>query len=309
MTLENWTLGTLMAQIREEFSVKNTGDENSRIRNKINQALTWLVGMRPNWPWLRKELTVDVSDSVTGTVSATRGSKVVTVAPESVVDLSGIVPRDIFVPGSQASDATEGYLVESFSTPQINIISQYRGTTSSSLVARIQKGWFQLPEDFIRLETISRLDRLDAACMVKKSPKIFDEIKKQRLGVGLRDTIYTTTKDPLGTDERIYLGVYPFISSLTTMQGTYWADPAALVNDSDVPPAPRNDRTVLFHFACWFYAQSKGAPSVQFHKEQAMIRLDKMTNEYEFDDNDDAPDPVNDPAAWIQGPENYPEFH
>lgn len=298
MVLESWDLGTLRGQIRDELNLKSEATVNSQIDDKVNQAVSWICRQRPNWPWMRKEFVIDIAAAGTGVGDFTQGST-------SANWDSGTNPagRDILIVSDSTRDATNGYLVTAFSSPTITLQSQYREATVANKTFQLQTGYKALPTDFLRMDTASDLDSVSGDRLRYATPKLFDHIKRRETGGGVGlPRYYSIVPDPVSLDTSgFYIAFFPYISALTTVQGYYYADPQKLVNDGDVPAIPRNDRSTLFYFACWFMATAKGNERSGIYQNQALDQLRIMLDEYDMSDDLDMSE-LRDASNWITFP-------
>lgn len=309
--IEDWTLGTLKRQIRDEMGLQDTAVQNTVIVDKINLAQSWIVRRRPNWPWLKKEYILDISKDKVGNADFTQGSKTVTF-------YSGTpLKRDIVIPSSATGDQTNGYLITNVVpyvqqpgtalSPAIftaTIQSQFRPPNIGFGDCRMQTGFAQLPKDFIRFDTSADLDSLSGDRIRWRLPKAFDEIKRLQPGPGLGNRYYTVKPDPLGEEKRMYIAFFPYISKLTTIQGDYYAMPDRLVQDSDIPAITVGDRDVLLYFSLWFMSQKIASEQSVFYRDQALSELDRMTKEYALSEDDDTGGFSD--VDWVAPPASYP---
>lgn len=302
MVLQDWTLGTLLQDLRTEFGLADTGEANTALASAINKAQAWVVRRRPNWPWLRKEHLIDVPVATSATVTVTQGSR-------TVVSTSLPTVRDVFVAGESLADGTDGYLVTAVGAGSFTLQSQYRSANATGASCTFQKGWFQLPDDFLRLESIYRMYDITGERVYYKSPAEFERIRAQAFGAGIRETLFTVTNDPLSLTHSRFLAVYPFIAGQTTFKLVYWKDVPSLIGYSDVPTIPRNDRPVLFNFAAWFYAQSQGKDTTEFYRDLALQALRDMEKEYDYVDTVENDEDPGYRGEWVPLPPEYPELY
>lgn len=301
MVLEDWTLGTILRQVREEFGLPDQVDTNRKIIDKINQAIGWLVARNQSWPWLRTEFVVDVSPGSTGVGSFTKGSRTVAVASGSVS------LRDIILVGDSTADATSGYLVTDDPSGSIILQSQYRGDTVSDATFQIQKGFCRLPDDFIRLVGTSDLSAINTTSLKYAPPAQFDVIKRARNVSSLIQRYYTVKPDPIGLARNFYLALFPYMASLTTLQGEYFRVPPKLLDLSDVPIVPLQDSPILLYVACWLSAITEGDEKAVLYQEQAISLIEAAAKEYQLSDDLNVREIFFEPN-WIQGPANFPIF-
>lgn len=282
MVLESYDVGTLKQELRQDTGFESDSANDERLLAKINQAQSWIVRARPNWPWQRKELSLDVPVQQTGTASVTQGSTTCVVASGSPIPST----RDVLVFGSSSSgDGSIGYLVTAVSGQDVTLQSQFRGATNATVSYHIQTGYMELPDDFLRMDLATDVIDQSSRRFTYMDTARFTSIKRSDV-VGLGDRIYTIKPDPLNSTGKFYLAVYPYISTLTTLQGEYFFDPPKLVNDSDVPIVPRNDRLCLFYFAAWFISQAVGVEDkALLYRDQAMSQMQTMKDQAGLSDD------------------------
>ena len=307
MALEDYTLSTIRSRIAEEFG-KDSTDTNfkTRVNNRINDAQLWVTKARPNWPWLLKELVIDISplDDITDTADFTKGSTTV-----ANVGLA-LQERDIISAESAVGVVTSGYMVTSFAGNTATLQSQYRGDTASSADVSVSYGYFQLPSDFLRLEEVEEVDSLTSTSLIYKSPMEFEKIKRKGSLAGINTTYYTVKPDPLTTVGNMYLSVFPYQTVAKTYQGNYWMDPPKLVNDTDVPTVPRVDRTTLLDTSYWFVSTllKLDADRINFYRAQALDSLQRMQAQWDLSSEPNLMDQGLLEPGFIQGPAGYPRF-
>lgn len=312
MVLEHYDLGSIRAEIRLEFGQEDTGLNNARVDNKINQAQAWVAGRR-DWPWMRTEHIVDIGASVSGYGVFTKGSRVCSIYDQDGVALpSGIGVRDIISLSSSAGDQTTGYLIAAISGTTVTLSSQFRGNTNtlSSLVAvTATKGYFELPEDFLRGESLVRQDTLGDWRPIFRGTKECEFIRNNTIGISLRRQVYTVTTDPLATSKRYFLAVYPYVGEVCSFKLPYHRVVPKLINGSDEPIIPLNDRIVLIHAGSWFFGQSIGNERAPLYRDMALQKIQDMLKHVDLMDEEEI-DSVfsSDPSGYIPGPNNFPMF-
>lgn len=308
MGLDEYTFGSLISRIRSEFGETDNPDTNEVIGNKINGALLWICKRR-KWPFMRKELAVDVGDSTTVMATINRGSNVLSLVAPAVTPQV----RDWFTPGNTTDSGGDGYMISAVGpTDTFYLASQYRGVSLVASSAGIQKGTFELPADFARMEgRLKQSDPLGIGDMTYVSPVSFRDYMRSFRAFALRERIYTVQSDPLGLTNKYYLCVYPFISTLLTLHGGYWRVPQQMTSNSDIPIIPPEHRDVIFYFACWFYAQSKGTvETVTLYQQQAMETLKLMSDSVDMvDEEENMSVSSSDPSSYIMPPSNYEDFN
>lgn len=299
--LEDWTLGTLLRQVREEFGLADQEDINRKITDKVNQAIGWLVARKQSWPWMRTEFVLDVKQSSTGVGSFTKGSL-------GVVLTSGSIElRDVVLVSDSPTDATSGYLVTDSSSINLTLQSQYRGETVAGAAFQIQKGFFRLPDDFIRLVGTSDLSAINVSSLKYTPPAQFDILKRERNVSSLVQRYYTVKPDPIGLDGNFYLAVFPYMASLSTLQGEYFRIPPKLQNNADRPIVSRQDSTILLYVAFWLFSISESSDRSSIYESQAITLIEAASKEYNLSsDLNTSPTPFE--PDWVQGPATFPRF-
>lgn len=72
MVFEDYTLSGMRDRLRNDYGLENTTDNNEVIRDKINDAITWVVRRRPNWPWMEMKGYLNTDPSVAGSAIVTQ---------------------------------------------------------------------------------------------------------------------------------------------------------------------------------------------------------------------------------------------
>lgn len=302
MVLEQWNLGTLLRQVREEFGLTDQEDTNRKITDKVNHAVAWLIQVRQNWPWMRTDFVLDTPAGTQAIISLTQGSRTAT-----FISGSPISPRDVLVMSAIGGDGVNGYIVTEVVGPTITLQSQYRGSTDPVAIVQIQTGFMRLPDDFIRLVSNNSLDSISIGRIHYKRPTEFDNLKNRDTIVSLGSRAYTIKKDPLGIDSNFYMAVFPYIASLSTLQGEYFRVAPKLINQSDVPIVTLQDSLILLHVALWLFAISDGSDQVQTYSSQVATLIDSAGKEFDLSD-DLNEDDFDNSFPWIQGPANFQAF-
>lgn len=288
MALEEYNLAGLQQQIRKEFSIgEQDSSENEIIVDKLNQAQDWITRKRTSWPWLRKELVVDIDGPVTATGNLTNGSTSVTsltTAPST---------RDVLTLGSNSV----GYLVTAVTGQTATLQSRYRGNSATGASLSFMQGYIEMPEDFSRISVGVELSSTLGERWIYKTTSTFEHMKRTELVAASLDRFYTVRRDPLGLTGRYYLVVYPYVEQVTTLHGEYYGEPVKLADATDIPSIPRSGRAALFYFACWFYAAAKGRENFAIYRNQALDALYDLRIEAELADDDWAA-PTDSSSEW-----------
>lgn len=308
MGVDEYNFGSIISRVRAEFGEVDNPDTNEQIGNKINGALLWICKRR-KWPFMRKDLIIDVGDQQTVYATIERGKTALSL----VAPLPTVSPevRDFFVVGE--NNAVDGYLISAVAAANsLTLQSQFRGTSITNQIGSIQKGIFAMPDDFAKAEgKLKQSDPLGIGDMTYVAPNTFRDVSRSFRAFAIRDRIYTVQSDPLGLSGKAYLCVYPYVNSMLSFYGSYWRVPQQLVNNADIPVIPPEHRDVLFYFACWFWAQSKGVvETMQFYQQQALETLQLMAKDTDMvDEEDNVSISTSDPSGFIPGPSNYPDFN
>ena len=302
MVLESWDLGTLKRQVRDEFGLDDEANVNRKITDKINQAVQWIIARKQNWPWMRMEYFFDVPVATSGTGTFTKGSR-------SVIISTGATPsvRDILVPSISTASGTNGYLVSAVNSGVITLQTQYRGESAVAKTYQIQKGFFKLPDDFMRMETSADLNTLVGVEIKYVPPTQFDRVKRDGDIISSFNKLYTVKSDPLGTDRSYYYAIFPFMEALTTVQGEYYRLAPKLVDNGDIPIIPRQESPTLLYFAFWFFALSENEDKADTYLQQASTLLEAMAKEYQLSEDRNISTTAYEPD-WIQATANFPVF-
>lgn len=306
MALTDYTLLQLRTRVADDFgvdvgitAVKNIVDA------KINDAIQWIVRRKQNWPWMRKPAVVNVDAAVTETGDFTKAG--VTVA--NVTSPVGVA-RDILTTDTSGTLPATGWMISAADATSYTLDAQYLAATEATKSFRIVKGIFQLPTDFLRMEKVLIDESLPNPRTLYLTPDRFEKKILTENLVGVRDRVFTVKADPLLTDDRKYLFIYPYYSAVSVIRYFYWFDPQALSADGDIPIIPRVNRMVLLHAAEWMFAVAReDSEKATFYRDMALDGLERMTEHYELTD-----DPEEDTAAefeepdWITPPAGYEDF-
>lgn len=283
MALEDYDMASLRLRLQEEFAIKTTDSATKTIIDKrINDAQTWIVRSRPNWPWMKKKGVVNTTPATAGTCTVTKGStnitSVVTIAP---------TPRSVITLEASGDKPTTGHLVVSFAGSTAVIDAQYLGTTAVATTCRLVQSMYQLSDDFLRMDGPPLIMGAypTSTELRYQDPELFQRNQYRQTPALLNNIRYTVTRDPLDLEERKYLLVYPYIADNRVIRYQYHRDCPQLVSDSDLPIIPRSDRMTLWYAAAWFVAQWRGAETTPMYRDQAMQALAMMASEYELVDD------------------------
>jgi len=66
MAYEDYDLASIRQRCLEEFGIPSTASNNAIVDRRVNDAISWIVSRRKNWPWLRRETEIVVTGSTTG---------------------------------------------------------------------------------------------------------------------------------------------------------------------------------------------------------------------------------------------------
>lgn len=313
MVVETYQLSTLRDDVLEEFGKDITdADLKAKAERKINDAMLWIAKKRKDWPWRLKEYFAAVSPGTAITADVVQGSFVVAnPSPISALDQRKIMVDVGGTPG------TFGYLVGVVDLvgppPNYTLQSAYLGASENGKDLTLMEGVLALPTDFDRMSTLEGVTGQGGQRkFLYRSPLEFEKIKRAGNLVGLNDFIYTVKPDPLTIDfTSMYLMIFPYLNEYVNLHGNYWRNIEKLVNDSDVPVIPVDDRLTLLKFSYWFMAQHlrEDKERVLMYKADALESLQDMTNHYELGDE---PENLDDDGGldidFIPGPAGYPPF-
>ena len=308
MALEDYQLSTLRDDVLEEFGKDITDTAlKAKATRKINDAQSWIAKARTDWPWRLNEivfLTVPgisvVADVVTGVFGFAN------VTPNSPSHL-----RRVAVSGT-ASPGTEGYLIANVSGGDYIIQGQWLGSTALAQPLTIMQAVFPTTIDFERMQVLEAVTSQGERRYTYKSPLMFEKIKRSANLIGSNDFIYTVKPDPINVDDTVkYVFVYPYINERMNLHGNYWKSVPELVDDTDIPIVPIENRIVLLKMAYWFFSAyiKEDKDRVLMYKADAIEGLGGMVTSYELGDepntlmDDDLMSP-----QFIRPPAGYPNF-
>ena len=143
MPLEDYTLGSLRQRLAEEYGIDTSIASNASIIDKrINDAISWIVNRRKNWPWQEKNAEIFVGDT-SSRVSATRyGSAIFTlgsVSAQYAIWSGGniIYPRELIDFNGQGDS---GIMVTSYAGTTITLKHRYKGEQQICTITDITFG-------------------------------------------------------------------------------------------------------------------------------------------------------------------------
>lgn len=284
MALEDYNLGTLRAELKQEFGVRSSDTSRDTFFNdKINAAIYRIVNARDGiWPWQLRDLVIDVSPSSSGVGDFTQGSS-------TFVWTSGTKPslRDVVSVGTGTGDLTSGYTVTDVSgDPNFVLDANYLGESEAGASYRVAAAAYQLPDDFKKMRNLfDVVDQFRALCPV--SIEQLELLRRgERIYPGLA-SVYAVQTDPLGPAHSSYssipfLVVYPYPGQRTTLRGQYIADPQALSSDSDIPIIPRSERRVVYDVAAELLAATFREAQLNYYTGIARESLQMMERSYDY---------------------------
>lgn len=310
MALEDYTLQGIRDRIKEDFGLSADTAMDAIIDKKINDALGWVTRRKKNWPWQETLVNIDVPAAATGTGDFTQGSR-------SVANVASATPvaRDILTADTSSTLPSTGLLVEAFAGGTATLFQQWLDDTEVGKSFRLVKGFFQLPDDFVGMKSVTFEGALDDPRVFKRNPTVLSRLKQEETIINIRQKVYAVVQDPLsGTsaeDQRRYLEIFPYLTQLGVLHVRYWRVPPKLVNDADIPIIPHSDRMLLFYAASWFFsvAQREAQDTVAYYRDLSITELEKAIEEYEFaDDATEEQDNESLTFNFIPGPPEFPEF-
>jgi len=80
MALEDYTLASIRQRMSEEFGIELNNENMSRIDNRINDALAWIVNRRKNWPWLHRDAAINIGEKSTSATDIRYGASIFSLA-------------------------------------------------------------------------------------------------------------------------------------------------------------------------------------------------------------------------------------
>tara|TARA_R110000751_G_scaffold300963_1_gene413030 strand:+ start:6247 stop:8241 length:1995 start_codon:yes stop_codon:yes gene_type:complete len=173
----------------------------------------------------------------------------------------------------------------------------------------IGERFLQVPDDFIRSDSLHSDDSTSRNTIRYKNPTVFERhIKDGRVGTTI-NRIYTVQVDPLNISNDKFIAFYPHYIDREVLFLKYFGDAKKMVADTDVSDIPRSDSFALWNAAAWFVAQWQKEDTAAFYRAGAIAELERMTKEYQMsdditEDSDDRHEGIGD----IQGPGGFPEF-
>lgn len=286
MVIPTYNLEDMRSQIRSEFGIDSTDLAQDQIINqKINEAVASVVRERPNWPWQRKTLSLDVSAKTSVTADFTKGSRSVSnVADSNGDDLTASV-RQVLIAGTQPSIGSSYYTVESASVGSVTLGHQFLGATATGKSSVLATGYIQLPDDFMRIDTATPVENfLTQDPFQYVSNQDFENFRRQSFASSFNH-IYTVQNDPIGLNSKWYLAVYPAITELMVIRGNYYMVPPLMQNDTDVPILPINDRPVAMAKAMHLFARARSDPKQDAYFAEYRTHLENMLLQYDLSDD------------------------
>lgn len=171
------------------------------------------------------------------------------------------------------------------------------------------QGHFELPEDFIKENTL-HLESEPDETMMYKTPQIFERQLRAIRAATPVNRIFTVRPDPIGLSSRRYLSVFPYFTRRDLMRMKYFRHIRKLVGDLDVPDVPIAERAVVLYACQWFTAQwQKELEMIPVYRDGALNELERMGGETQF--SDDTTESQDDPEPHlgpIRGPSGFPQF-
>jgi len=271
-----YSLGELITRVRNEFALSESVAINDFIKDKINEALLWIVRQNNGrYNWLLKEASLDTAEYTEANFEFTKGSRTATL-------LSGTVtPRAIIIYGSNH------YLVTAVDGTTVTLGSQFLDDTviDTEYTADVATMYFQLPENFIALETSHQVSDLSGCVLTGYDNQRFQFMRRRVQATAVMDRIYTILPDPIEEESGTqWLAIWPPYDSVDTVHYSYYAMPEALSSIADECPLPLMDRTALLYATLWFVAVSKGFDRSVIYRDIALNDVAKLRQAAEQDD-------------------------
>lgn len=312
MAFQEYTLADLRSALKLEFGLDST--EDSVVDRKINDAQKHILRQNNGiWPWLMKDLVVDVPVQKTGLADVTQDSP-------TVAYISGDAPastathREVIAFDTTQANLTDGFLIVDYTGTTITLDANYTDVTTSNIAYSVSRAYFQLPQDFGRMLSLYDTSLLYSRMTQVSIPKLESIRREQAIAIGT-SMVYAVAKDPLveadaNFSDRLYLVVYPYPGARTTFRGKYLADVQDMTADGDTPLIPRNNREVLFWVAAWqLAAKYKESSQLEFYKTTADEQLTRMSREYDLAiDPTSSLDPFGFSIGPVRPPPGFPEW-
>lgn len=298
---ETLNLGDFKKRLRAEFGFGDEAENNQLITEKVNQAISSIVRRKGNFPWQRRELSLDLPLGTSGSGDFTQGSRTVSTLSAETTDR-----RRLLCASTSTENSTHGYLITAASSSSVTLQTQWRGSTGSSMAFTIKNGFAALPAHCMKVDIANRLTTFGEEYFVYRSPREFDMIRWRRTFYASLENYFTVVPDPLEDDSRYYIAIYPYLSSLTTLKGYYFTVPPRLVSDSDEPILPPNDREVIFNLAAYYIAGSRSDTSrLGYFDNLATKGLERMAQEYALYERYETDDDAESDSGSLVGPDRW----
>lgn len=142
MALEDYSLYSLRNRVAEEFGIDLTVPLNvSRIDKRINDAISWVVNRRKNWPWLEKDTAINVGEPSTAVVNVRYGAAIFSLAQNqglySSFSQTVIAPRELV---DFEGEGKNGLMVQAVSSNSFVLRQGYRGDGQTVTITAITVG-------------------------------------------------------------------------------------------------------------------------------------------------------------------------
>lgn len=142
MALENYDLVSLRTRLAEEFGIDTSiGANVTTIDRRINDAISWIVNRRKNWPWLEREISLDVGERSQSVVDSRYGAGVFSVHQSQVFgctySLNPLAPREVVDFDGRGH---EGLIIQSASGTNAQLRHAYRGDAQICSITALTVG-------------------------------------------------------------------------------------------------------------------------------------------------------------------------
>lgn len=129
MALEDYNLLSIRTRLSQDFGIDLEKQDNViALDSKINDAISWVVNRRKNWPWLEKDGTIYAGDTSSSVASQRYGAGIFTLAQDQVFytsfNLTPISGREII---DFVGDGLSGIMCVSSSSNTLMLKQRYRG--------------------------------------------------------------------------------------------------------------------------------------------------------------------------------------
>ena len=212
------TFADLLSYARRQARNTQGAQSDIELKQAVNESLE-LIAKAERWPWYLTRAQMAVSGSyATGTLALTNGSAVAVLS-------GGTWPT--FANSGLAKLFMNGQVIRILSTSGLNATmeSAWQEASSAAMAYTVFQDEYQLPADMFAFGKILPGTRWTNAAMASGPAAIFDMQSVANYGQKLPDMVGIVRQN---------LVLYPFPSTNTLVQYSYFRKPAELVSPSDV---------------------------------------------------------------------------